>query len=195
MPRYAMAIDLASCVGCAACAVACKMENEVPVGVNRLWIRSTEQGLFPHLTVEYRPEQCLHCNNPPCVPVCPTGCCYVGEGGLVLLDERRCIACAACIAACPYDARYMHPAGYVGKCDFCEHRVRAGRAPACVETCPTLCRYFGDLEDPQSELSVALREAGRVDVLRPELGTQPKLFYLNTPAKFGLAGSHQEVTS
>ncbi len=195
MATYAMAIDLGACVGCAACSIACKVENEVPVGVNRLWIRSTEEGIFPNLSVEYRPEQCLHCDKPPCVPVCPTGCCYVAEGGLVLIDERKCIGCSACIAACPYDARYMHPSGYANKCDFCQHRIKEGRTPACVETCPTLCRYFGDLDDSDSEISVALREAGRVDVLRPELGTRPKLFYLNTPAKFGLAGNQQEVSS
>jgi tetrathionate reductase subunit B len=188
MTRLAMAIDLASCVGCAACAVACKVENEVPLGVHRLWIRNTTQGTFPNLTVEHRPEACLHCENPPCVPVCPTGCCFVRADGIVDLDPKRCIGCSACIAACPYDARHMLPAGYVSKCDFCQHRVADGRAPACVETCPTLCRTFGDLDDPHSTVSIALREAKRVDVLRPGLGTQPKLFYLNTPAKFGLVG-------
>lgn len=193
MARYAMAIDLASCVGCAACSIACKIENEVPYGVDRLWIRNTTLGTYPDLVVEHRPEQCLHCDNPPCVPVCPTGCCYVSDDGLVLIEERKCIGCSACIAACPYDARYMHPSGYVNKCDFCEHRIREGRVPACVETCPTLCRSFGDLDDPGSPVSVALSEAERVDVLRPQLGTEPKLFYLNTPAKFGLADATRWV--
>lgn len=195
MARYGMVIDLAACVGCSACAVACKFENEVPGGVNRLWIRSTEEGIFPNLTVEYRPEQCLHCENPPCVPVCPTGCCYVDDDGLVLIEERKCIGCSACIAACPYDARYMHPSGYANKCDFCKHRIAEGRVPACVETCPTLCRYFGDLDDPNSDVSLALQAASRIDVLRPEQGTHPKLYYLNTPAKFGLAGTYKEAES
>lgn len=186
MPRYAMAIDLSLCVGCAACAVACKMENEVPPGVFNLWIREREMGTYPNLWVEFRPEQCLHCENPPCVPVCPTGASYQTEEGLVLVDPRKCIACGACIAACPYDARYLHPAGYVSKCTFCAHRIAQGRLPACVETCPTLCRAFGDLDDPESPVSKALKEAGRVDVLRPELGTRPKLFYLNAPSKRGL---------
>ena len=113
MPRYAMAIDLSLCVGCAACAVACKMENEVPPGVFNLWIREREVGEYPNLVVEFRPEQCLHCENPPCVPVCPTGASYQTKDGLVLVDPKKCIACGACIAACPYDARYLHPAGYV----------------------------------------------------------------------------------
>lgn len=186
MPRYAMAIDLAACVGCAACAVACKLENEVPPGVHRLWIRLEEAGRFPDLVAVYRPEQCLHCDEPPCVPVCPTGASYRTEDGLVGVDPETCIACGACVAACPYDARFFHPDGYVSKCSFCAHRVAEGRTPACVETCPTLCRTFGDLDDPDSEVSVALRNAARVDVLRPEQGTRPKLFYLNTPERFRL---------
>jgi tetrathionate reductase subunit B len=111
MTRLAMAIDLASCVGCAACSIACKMENEVPLGVNRLWIRNTTLGTFPNLAVEHRPEQCLHCENPPCVPVCPTGCCFVRADGIVDIDPKKCIGCSACIAACPYDARFMLPQG------------------------------------------------------------------------------------
>ena len=186
MPRYAMAIDLSLCVGCAACAVACKMENEVPPGVFNLWIREREVGEYPNLVVEFRPEQCLHRENPPCVPVCPTGARYQTKDGLVLVDPKKCIACGACIAACPYDARYLHPAGYVSKCTFCAHRLEKGKVPACVETCPTYCRTFGDLEDPESPVAKALKAAERVDVLRPEQGTRPKLFYLNAPSKKGL---------
>jgi Fe-S-cluster-containing dehydrogenase component len=85
----------------------------------------------------------------------------------------------------------MHPDGYVSKCDFCKHRVEAGRLPACVETCPTLCRTFGDLEDPASDVSLALRRARRVDVLRPGLGTGPQLYYLNAPGRFGLVGGRE----
>ncbi|XOB99447.1 4Fe-4S dicluster domain-containing protein [Deinococcota bacterium DY0809b] len=195
MARYAMLIDLSACVGCAACAAACVLENEVLPGHNRLWIRQRELGVFPDLTVEYRPEQCLHCERPPCVPVCPTGASHQTEDGLVLVRAERCIACAACIAACPYDARFMNPAGYVDKCTFCEHRIARGADPACVETCPTGCRVFGDLDDPESPLHAWLAEAERVDVLRPEVGTAPKLLYLNTPSKRGLANHESEVES
>jgi Fe-S-cluster-containing dehydrogenase component len=186
MKRYAMAIDLKACVGCSACSVACTMENDVPVGIHRLWIRNTEIGAFPNLTVEFRPEQCNHCEEAPCVPVCPTGCCYVTEDGIVDIDAHKCIACSACIAACPYDARSMHPDGYVTKCDFCRHRLEEGRMPACVETCPTLARSFGDLNDPNSAVSQAIRNADTVDVMRPELGVGPNVYYLNAPANFGL---------
>ncbi|MEJ2668046.1 MAG: 4Fe-4S dicluster domain-containing protein [Deinococcales bacterium] len=186
MPRFGMAIDLSACVGCAACAVACKLENEVPPGVGRLWIRLEEYGTFPNLGMEYRPEQCLQCDDPPCVPVCPTGASHVNDDGVVLVDAETCIACGACIAACPYDARYFDPRGFVSKCTFCEHRLAEGRLPACVETCPTVARTFGDLDDPGSDVSRAIRAASRVDVLKPEQGTHPKLVYLNAPASFGL---------
>ena len=186
MPRYAMAIDLSLCVGCAACAVACKMENEVPPGVFNLWIREREVGEYPNLVVEFRPEQCAHSGNRPCGRVCRPWASYQTKDGLVLVDPKKCIACGACIAACPYDARYLHPAGYVSKCTFCAHRLEKGKVPACVETCPTYCRTFGDLEDPESPVAKALKAAERVDVLRPEQGTRPKLFYLNAPSKKGL---------
>ena len=186
MTRYAMAIDLSACVGCAACALACKLENQVPANNHRLWIRLSESGSFPNLTLECRPEQCLHCENPPCVPVCPTGASYQTDEGLVLVDAEKCISCGACIAACPYDARFFHSDGYVSKCSFCAHRLTEGRLPACVETCPTLCRSFGDLNDPDSDISVALNEAKRIEVLKPEMGSKPKLYYLNAPASFGL---------
>jgi tetrathionate reductase subunit B len=181
--RQAMALDLAACVGCAACAVACHFENGLPVGKDRMWVRERESGTFPNLQVEYRPEACQHCQNPACVSACPTGASYQTKDGVVLVDQRRCIACGACIAACPYDARFLHPDGYVDKCTFCHHRTVVGRAPACVETCPTGARTFGDLDDPRSPVAKAIHAAGKVDVLKPELGTKPKFFYLNAPFK------------
>ena len=188
MARYAMAIDLEACVGCAACAVACVVENQVPPGVNRLWIRVTEAGGFPNPEVEFRPEQCYHCENPPCVPVCPTGATFQTRDGLVLVEPKKCIACGACVVACPYDARFIHPDGYVDKCTLCAHRIAEGRVPACVETCPAGARVFGDLEDEQSSIANALSSARRVDVRKPHLGTEPRLFYLNAPFKEGLGG-------
>jgi Fe-S-cluster-containing dehydrogenase component len=179
-----MAIDLAACVGCAACAVACKLENEVPAGVQRLWIRLEEGGAFPNPSAWFRPEQCQHCSEPACVAVCPTGASYVGEWGLVLVEAETCIACGACVAACPYDARHFDPRGFVSKCSFCDHRVAEGRPPACVETCPTLCRTFGDLDDPSSEVAIAVAEARRIDVMKPEVGTHPNVYYLNAPRPF-----------
>jgi Fe-S-cluster-containing dehydrogenase component len=179
MTRYAMAIDVARCIGCQACMVACKTENELPEGYFRLRMRMTVVGVFPNLRGEFRMEQCFHCENSPCVAVCPTGATWKDAQGFVRMDPDKCIGCKACVTACPYELRYIHPDGYADKCTFCAHRVEQGLLPACVETCPSQARIFGDLDDPQSAINVALKQAKRNEVLKPEASTQPKLFYLN----------------
>ena len=175
--RYAMAIDTKKCVGCSDCVIACQLENQVPVGYCREWIVESVSGTYPHLALEFRSERCHHCANAPCVRCCPTGASHVEEGGVVLVEPGQCIGCGACIASCPYDARYPHPEGYVDKCTFCIHRVREGKQPACVRVCPTHCLYFGDLDDPNSEVSrkVAERKHKR---LKTEAGTDPQLYFL-----------------
>ncbi|HHL71833.1 MAG TPA: 4Fe-4S dicluster domain-containing protein [Bacteroidetes bacterium] len=177
MPRYGMVIDTKRCVGCADCVVACKTENNVPEGYCRDWIVQDVQGDYPDLYMEIRSERCNHCENAPCVRCCPTGASHIVEGGIVLVDHDLCTGCKACIAACPYDARYVHPEGYVDKCTFCIHRVREGKDPACVEVCPTKCMHFGDLDDPRSEVSKLLKSRPH-HALIPEAGTEPKIFYL-----------------
>jgi Fe-S-cluster-containing dehydrogenase component len=118
------------------------------------------RGEFPTLRLEIRSERCNHCDNPPCVYCCPTGASHVHDrGGVVLVTTTKCIGCKACIASCPYDARFMHPEGYADKCTFCIHRVEKGQDPACVSVCPTHCMHFGDLDDPQSEVSRLLPRA------------------------------------
>jgi len=175
--RYAMTVDMRRCVGCAACVLACKTENDVPEGYARDWIVHTIRGRFPDLTQEIRSERCMHCANPPCVSACPTGSSFIAEGGVVLVDPRRCTGCKACVASCPYDARYVHPEGHVDKCTFCVHRVRRGEDPACVTVCPTRALTFGDRYDPESEVATQLR-ARRWKVLHPEAGTEPNVFFL-----------------
>lgn len=177
MARYAMVIDTKRCVGCADCVVACKTENNVPDGFCRDWIVQDVRGAFPSLQMEIRSERCNHCENAPCVRCCPTGASHIADGGIVLVNHDECTGCKACIASCPYDARFVHFEGYVDKCTFCIHRVKEGLDPACVAVCPTKCMHFGDLDDPSSEVSKLLRSRSN-HALIPEAGTKPKVFYL-----------------
>jgi Fe-S-cluster-containing dehydrogenase component len=172
-----MAIDTRRCVGCNACVLACKAENNLPEGGYRNWITTETVGEFPHLKMEIRSERCNHCSLAPCVSACPTGASQIAEGGVVLVDPDRCTGCKACIAACPYGARYVHPDGHVDKCTFCLHRVQRGQMPACVDICPTKALVFGDINDPNSEISQLLRERD-YKVNKPELGLKPNVFFL-----------------
>ena len=129
------------------------------------------------LSQQIRSERCNHCTNAPCVSNCPTGASHVRAGGIVAVDPDMCSGCKACIAACPYGARFVHTDGHVDKCTFCLHRVEKGQLPACTTVCPTGAIAFGDLNDPSSRVSELLRSR-RHQVLRPELGLEPNVFYL-----------------
>lgn len=177
MARYAMALDTKRCVGCSDCVVACQTENNVPIGYCRDWIVEEMHGQFPQLDLEIRSERCNHCADAPCVRSCPTSASHYETGGIVMVTEDECIGCKACIASCPYDARYVHPEGYVDKCTFCHHRVTEGQDPACVSVCPTRAFTFGDLEDENSEISKVLRTR-KNKTLIPEAGTKPQIYYL-----------------
>jgi len=175
--RYAMVMDTQLCVGCSACVLACKSENNVPDGFCRDWIVEEVRGKFPELSMEIRSERCNQCSYPPCVDACPTGASHVNEGGIVLVSANKCTGCKACVAACPYDARYVHPKGYVDKCTFCLHRVQDGKEPACTDVCPTRALTFGDLSDPESEVSRLLRTRD-YKVTNPETGCEPNVYFL-----------------
>jgi Fe-S-cluster-containing dehydrogenase component len=172
-----MAIDTKKCVGCSDCVVACQTENNVPIGFCRDWVTETVDGTYPNVSIELRSERCNHCDNSPCVRCCPTGASHFEDGGIVLVTPHKCIGCGACIQSCPYEARYSHPDGYVDKCTFCIHLVRKGENPACVSVCPTSCMYFGDLDDPNSEIINVLKNR-KFKALAPEAGTKPQIYYL-----------------
>ena len=177
--RLAMVIDLRKCYGCHSCSIACKSEFNVPLGVQRSRVEITEKGTFPEAKRSFLPRLCNNCANPSCVSICPTKASHRDEEkGLVDIDEELCIDCNLCLPACPYGVRFSHPVkNVVNKCDFCIHRVEKGVVPSCVNTCPSNARIFGDLNDPESEVS-NLVATNKVQVLKPEFGTEPGVFYI-----------------
>lgn len=200
--KLGLLIDLDICVGCHACAVACKEWNDqgisaplpdsdayggAPDGVwfNRVHSYELEAlGGQPASTLHF-PRSCLHCETPACVSVCPTGASYKrAEDGIVLINPDTCIGCKLCSWACPYGAREYSPSeGIMKKCTLCVDRIyndslpEAQRQPACVQACPTRARGFGDFNDPDSEVSARSRERGGA-ALMPELGYRPVNRYL-----------------
>ncbi|MDO6459772.1 4Fe-4S dicluster domain-containing protein [Granulosicoccaceae sp. 1_MG-2023] len=178
--HWGMVVDLRKCIGCQACTVACVMENDVPEDAFRTHVSVYEvvkDRRDPAMVM--LPRLCNHCDNPPCVPVCPVEATFKVEGsGEVLVDADRCVGCAYCVQACPYDARFInHETQTADKCTFCFHRTQAGLLPACVETCVGGARNFGDLDDPESEVSQMLAKH-EVSVLRPEMHTNPNVYYI-----------------
>lgn len=198
--RYGMVIDLRRCTGCYSCMVACKAENFTPPGVFFTRVLTEELGKYPHAKMLYVPVQCNQCKDPACLKVCPTGATAQGEDGIVTIDANKCIGCRYCMIACPYRVRFYnakrqtyYPSptpheefgfkardyqdGTVIKCDFCTHRIKDGLEPACVITCLSKARYFGDLDDPESEVSrlIATRSG---EQLLADKGTDPSIFYL-----------------
>ena len=176
--NYGFLINNDTCIGCHACSTACKSENEVPLGVNRTWVKSVETGAFPNVRRHFQVTRCNHCANPPCVRICPVTAMYQRADGIVEFDPEICIGCKACLQACPYDAIYVDPeTGTAAKCHYCAHRVELNLEPACVVVCPEHAIVAGDLDDPGSEISRLLAEH-KVTVRKPEQGTAPKLFYV-----------------
>ncbi len=228
MPKWAMVIDLDRCTGCKTCVVACAMWHGLPPGL--FWTRVTTmgpEGEYPDVDLFFMPTLCNHCDNPPCVKVCPVGASYKRDDGLVLIDYERCIGCRYCMAACPYGVRIFHwedterslskalenvksplrggkfaepnykygfptdhrdkgrlvytrdsKKGIVTKCTFCVERIDRGERPICVEVCVGRARLFGDLDDPNSDVSKRLREKGGAYRSLEHLGTEPRVIYL-----------------
>jgi len=196
---YAYLIDAEKCIGCGSCGRACRRENDVPEGHYRTWIErytydhegnvgvdspsGGEKG-FPANPIKtevadafFVPKMCNHCRNPPCVQVCPVGATFATEDGVVLVDREHCVGCAYCVQSCPYGARFINPELHVAdKCTWCFHRIRHGKLPACVASCPAGARSFGSLSDPDSAIVKKLRKM-RVAMLKPDLGTEPAVLY------------------
>lgn len=176
--RYALVIDSRKCINCKACVVACRAENQVPLGHSRNWINEEHRGVWPKLMASFEPEQCHHCDQPSCVRVCPTGASYQRDDGLVLVNEADCIGCRYCMIACPYNARFFREdKGVVEKCSFCVQRIDRGETPACVETCPSRARVFGDLADANGKLRQLL-VSREYRVKNPQTGNGPQIYYL-----------------
>lgn len=177
--NFGFVIDNRKCIGCHACTVACKSEHQVPVGVNRTWVKYIEKGEFPDTRRLFSVMRCNHCADAPCVEICPVTALYTRADGIVDFDNRRCIGCKACTQACPYDALFMEPETHTAsKCNYCTHRVDIGLEPACVVVCPEHAIISGDMDNPETEISrILAREA--VSVRKPEKGTNPKLFYID----------------
>jgi len=179
MQNYGFVIDQGKCIGCHACTTACKSENQVPLGVNRTWVKYVETGAYPDVRRRFQVTRCNHCANPPCVRICPVTAMYQREDGIVEFDPSICIGCKSCMQACPYDSIYLDPeTNTAAKCTFCAHRLEVGLEPACVVVCPEHAILAGDMNDPASEISHVLATA-QATVRKPEQGTGPKLFYIN----------------
>ncbi len=170
-------IDHSRCIGCHACTVACKSENEVPLGSFRTWVKYTEQGAFPKVKRSFAVLRCNQCTAAPCVSICPTVALSKRPDGIVDIDPDRCVGCKSCMQACPYDALYINEElGTAQKCHFCAHRTERGLAPACAVVCPTEAIIPGDFHDPQSRVS-RMRAGGDLDVRKAEAGTGPNVYY------------------
>ena len=175
--RYGKILDQNRCIGCHACTVACKSENEVPLSVTRTYVKSVDVGVFPEARRNFQVTRCNMCADAPCVTACPTSAMFKREDGIVDFDKDACIGCKACMAACPYDAIFINPEDHSAeKCNFCAHRLDVGLEPACVVVCPVEAIIVGDLNDPESRVAQMVNREP-VMVRRPEKDTKPKVFY------------------
>lgn len=204
--QYGMVIDLSKCMGCQTCATSCRLANNLPSGTwwNTVYTEGgetidTASGAYPDgLVLQHYPVACQHCKNPACVSVCPTGATYRDEEtGIVMTYAEACIGCKTCMEACPYDVRVYHdgePAyalefavGYpdapahlantVEKCTLCANLVKQDQQPMCVQACVGHARFFGDLDDPESEVSQLIESRESFQLLS-EQGTDPSVYYL-----------------
>ncbi|MCJ2165402.1 MULTISPECIES: 4Fe-4S dicluster domain-containing protein [unclassified Pseudodesulfovibrio] len=185
--QFAMVIDAAKCIDCKGCVASCKVANDVPEGQFRNWIKQTGEPAVPGKSdgrARFQPGACMHCERPTCVEACPTGATYKDpETGIVVIDETLCIGCGNCIPACPYDARFRNTVSRkADKCNYCPERRAAGLQPACVDTCPTKARVFGDINDPASAAGILYNaNKARLTRVAARTDTKPNMYYIGDP--------------
>jgi len=198
--NYVYLIDLRKCIGCGSCVRACYRENDVPAGYFRTWVERYQVSAVGELVIDspnggkdgfepsiigyevakgfFFPKLCCHCTNTPCVQLCPVGASYRTLDGVVLVDEKRCVGCGYCVQACPYGSRFLHPVTHTAsKCTLCYHRLTRGLEQACVQACPVGARRLGDTKKLGDEVARIIATE-RVQILQPELLTEPNCFYL-----------------
>jgi Fe-S-cluster-containing dehydrogenase component len=198
--RYGIVIDLKRCIGCYGCQILCKSENGTSPGINWSHVVFSESGKYPTVRKDPLPMLCMQCGDPKCVEVCPTGASIKRSDGIVTIDAAKCLGCESCVLACPYRARTLfekakeyfpgqgftryeevtqakHSRGVVEKCNFCLPRIENGLEPACVAGCMAKARYFGNLADPESQVSKMILSK-RAFQMHAELGTDPSVYYL-----------------
>ncbi|HZK43752.1 MAG TPA: 4Fe-4S dicluster domain-containing protein [Syntrophomonadaceae bacterium] len=184
--HIALVIDMSRCVGCRTCTVACKMENNVVEGNMRMRIFDPHGnlhfdrpiGIYPDLQMYWTPVPCQHCEDAPCVTACPSGAMHVREDGIVDLDKNKCIGCRYCNWVCPYDVPQFDSVARVSdKCNLCAHLIDKGEDSMCVTCCPARAIHYGDLNDPNSEVSKLLQIRDN-KTLAPEHGTKPSTHYI-----------------
>jgi Fe-S-cluster-containing dehydrogenase component len=191
--KLAMVIDSAKCMDCKACVAACKQANGVSRGAWRNWIKEAvppiESGKLGH--GHFQPGACMHCDEPTCIAACPTGATFKNAAdGSVVIDPKLCIGCGNCIPSCPYGARFRDPQKRIAdKCNYCPERRAAGLSPACVDTCPTKARVFGDINDPESAAAklLAANQGKVVRVIAKNADTKPNMYYIASTAPEGWA--------
>ena len=177
MTRLGFLLDSDSCIGCHACTVACKSEHDVPLGVNRTWVKYIETGTFPNVNRHFSVMRCNHCDDAPCITICPTNALFRAANGVVDFDDSNCIGCKGCMNACPYDAIYINPVtNTANKCNFCNHRIEQGLEPSCVVVCPTHAIKVADLDDPNDETTRIIARSDTA-VRAPQQQTLPKVYY------------------